>query len=109
MFEIIRKIFQTGTVTERRVLGEAPTRYRGKLSVKANKCNHCGACTKACPVAAIEIRPKDNGPGQKIVIDYDTCIFCGECAGVCATRAIISTNNYHMATKDKRDLVYIDE
>lgn len=109
MFEIIRKIWQTGTVTERRLPGEAPTRYRGKLSIKADKCNNCGACTVACPAAAILIRPKDNGQGQKIVIAYDKCIFCGECAGVCATRAIISTTNFHTATKDKRDLVHIDE
>ncbi len=44
------------------------------------QCMHCGeaACYEICPVDAISYSPLGT-----VNIDYDTCIGCGACAGVC--------------------------
>lgn len=105
MFEVIRKIWKTGIVTRKLPLEEAPRRYRGKLDIQPHKCKNCGACVAACPTGAIEVRSNDEG--CELVVSYGKCIFCGICAEVCETQIVRMTNGYHLATKNKKDLIQV--
>ena len=49
-----------------------------RLTVDHQKCNHCGACTRYCPMA-VPVPEDGNGP---------ECIRCGECAVICPQQAI---------------------
>lgn len=42
MFEIIRRIWQTGLVTQEPLALAAPPRYRGKLIIDQTDCSGCG-------------------------------------------------------------------
>ncbi|MFT4144467.1 MAG: 4Fe-4S binding protein [Mobilitalea sp.] len=46
-------------------------------------CVACGACTKKCPRAAIQIYR-----GMYAIVDKTTCIGCGKCSKVCPADAI---------------------
>ena len=50
--------------------------------VDARKCNACGLCESACPVAAIKI-------DAIAIIDRVKCQGCGKCVAVCPKEAII--------------------
>jgi NADH-quinone oxidoreductase subunit F len=54
------------------------------FSINAEKCIGCTACSKACPVDAIEGERK-----APHVIDSDKCIKCGQCLATCRFDAII--------------------
>lgn len=47
------------------------------------RCVSCGACTKECPRAAIQI-----WHGCWAVIDPELCVGCGKCAQVCPADCI---------------------
>ena len=54
-------------------------------------CTGCGACAKACPISAIEMRPGDGpSPARKSdpVVDESICIGCGVCALKCRNEAM---------------------
>lgn len=53
------------------------------IRVIEDKCNGCGLCVKACPMAAIEVDPK-----KLAIIDLDLCNYCGSCVSACRLRAI---------------------
>ena len=44
----------------------------------------CDPCVDSCPVDAISMKDINAPP----VVDYDTCIACGKCVGVCPGLAI---------------------
>ena len=52
-------------------------------SINAEKCTGCHACFKACPVSAINGKPK-----QLHLIDTVTCIKCNSCYEVCNFDAV---------------------
>ncbi|PIC03877.1 4Fe-4S dicluster domain-containing protein [Anoxybacillus flavithermus] len=102
MFDIIKKIWKTKTVTKTELLTEAPERFRGKPIFGSNECTGCQACTTACPAKAITFQQNDDA--ITVSLSYTTCIFCGICAEVCETNAIHITNEYRLATKNKNEL-----
>ncbi|GAX89845.1 4Fe-4S binding protein [Effusibacillus lacus] len=103
MFDILWKIFKTGTVTKEMPLEAAPSRFRGKPIFLSNECTECGVCVASCPTGAIQFHPKEDS--SELVLSYATCIFCGICAEVCETQMIKMTNEYRLATKNKQDLI----
>lgn len=102
MFDLIRKIWQTKTVTKKFLFTDAPPRYRGKPIFAANECTGCKDCVTFCPSGAIEFQ--QTGDSIELSISYVNCIFCGICAEKCETKMIQATNEYRLATKNKTDL-----
>ncbi|ANB61257.1 4Fe-4S binding protein [Anoxybacteroides amylolyticum] len=102
MFDIIKKIWKTKTVTKTDLFIDAPERFRGKPILVSNECTGCQACTIACPAKAIAL--EQNGDAISVSLFYTTCIFCGICAEVCEMNAIQITNEYRLATKNKDEL-----
>lgn len=93
MLETLRKIVQTGIVTENWDKNMVPARFRGGVAVKAKDCCSCGICAQECPVGAIELVDK------RPVVDNNKCIFCGRCQQVCETGAIYHTAECKLAHK----------
>ncbi len=82
--------------------------------VDQDKCNGCGACSKACPRNIIEIRNRnkmdrrvyvscvnrDRGPIARNACSV-ACIGCGKCVSACAFDAIVMENNLAYIDQDK--------
>lgn len=108
MFDLLRKIWRTGTVTTRNLFDQAPDRFRGKpvfvpTEQQVYPCASCMSCVTACPANAIQWFPAEEGAG-KLVLYYAPCIFCGICAEACDPGLIQITNDYRLASKDKQEL-----
>ncbi|MFB9760398.1 4Fe-4S dicluster domain-containing protein [Ectobacillus funiculus] len=102
MFDILRKIWRTGTVTEKLPVNAAPSRFRGKPVIFSQACTNCQACANVCPTEALQIH-RDHDASE-LVLSYAQCIFCGVCAEACESGAIQVTNEYRLATKNKQEL-----
>ena len=107
MFEIIRRIWKTGVVTQEPLALAAPPRYRGRLLFGQSGCSDCSRCEAVCPTGAIHIQQESDGRKtnvQKIEVSYGKCIFCGLCAEECPEGIINLSQDYHLATKNKSEL-----
>lgn len=89
--------------------------FESSVSVDRNRCIYCGRCETVCPAGAIEVRKPFDGSisvqdkdcvescencvelcptdsikraNGGIVINRDTCIYCGACYRVCSHNAI---------------------
>ncbi len=61
--------------------------------IDAQKCNGCGRCVDACPVAALRVEPvAAAAPGERErkrgMLDADACLGCGVCVRSCARGAL---------------------
>lgn len=105
MFDLIRKIMQTKTVTKTRLFDEAPSRFRGKPIFTSHDCTGCEACVISCPANAILVQKNEGS--ITLSLSYANCIFCGICAEQCETKLIQATNEYRLAARDKESLTCI--
>ena len=102
MFDLIRKIWATKTVTKTNLFDEAPPSFRGRPVLVANECTSCKLCVTACPSGAIAFNRIEDS--ITISLSLGDCIFCGMCAELCETKLIQGSNEYRLATKNKKDL-----
>ena len=96
-------------------------RYHGRhvlnrYSDGLEKCIGCELCAWSCPADAIYVEGADNtelerfSPGERYgrvyQINYLRCIFCGLCIEACPTRALTMSNEYELADRSRRDLIF---
>ena len=62
------------------IQGESST--EGLIKFDLKKCDNCGACERACPMAAIDMKRTSNP------IQSNRCMFCATCIRTCPTHAI---------------------
>lgn len=76
-----------------------PELFRGRPEIKDATCApECSVCRDECPVeSAITLNPT--------TIDIGKCIFCNECVQICPEQKIKFTNDYKIATNDRKKLI----
>ena len=72
-----------------------PERYRGQPKYNEKECVGCGACAEVCTTGCIKIIDDvdSDPPKRKLIINYDSCIFCGQCQAACITKEGIKQTN----------------
>ena len=98
MFDMLRKIWQVGTVTKKQPFEPAPKKYRGKIELSAQKDTNWEECIAACPTGALRMNV------NKIRLFHGNCIQCGNCVKVCNTDALTQTTDCYLAVNAKKDL-----
>ena len=96
-------------------------RFRGALRLLLDPehgeelCIGCMKCDKACPDDCIVVtmeKVKEIGllgfktRHKTFEIDLSRCMFCDLCVEVCPTGAIVTTEDYELATYDKEDMKF---
>jgi ech hydrogenase subunit F len=61
---------------------------RGRITIDYPQCIHCGACSRRCPAAAIQVG-KDPKSWR---IDNFACVTCGLCVRVCPKKCLFMEN-----------------
>lgn len=74
-----------------------PRRFRGRVTMDAQKCVGCGICRHVCAGRAIRIEPNREKTGYNFTLWHNTCALCGMCRHFCPTGAISMTNDWHNA------------
>lgn len=109
MFKILQKTINTGIVTT--TYPGAPAqiseRFRGRPSFDFKKWTDARTAAELCPTGAISLR--DNGDARRVTVDYGLCIFCGLCAEASSDQAVRITQEFELATPDRRNLVLTAE
>jgi Fe-S-cluster-containing hydrogenase component 2 len=94
---MIKEFERTGLLTSKDLI--LPTEKQLKKGVAISECIQlipCDPCVDSCPVNAIYMNDINSIP----VIDYDTCIACGKCIGVCPGLAL-----FVVKTSDEKGFV----
>ncbi|MFH1217417.1 MAG: NADH-quinone oxidoreductase subunit NuoB [Pseudomonadota bacterium] len=102
MLQIIRERFRQGYRTGGfpKIEPVLPARFRGLPVLTPDICLSCtGGCEQRCPFGAVS--HKDG----KTSIDLGRCLFCADCP-VCPYGAISFTNDYRLATRSRKDLIF---
>ncbi len=77
-----------------------PDRFEGRPIISSDPCGSgCSDCVAACPTSAISL--VDRHPA----IDLGRCLFCGECEQACPSDLIHFSDDYHLATSVRSDLI----
>ena len=91
-------------------------KFRGKIIFDPQKCNGCGLCRVVCPTGAIKLGKKIKRMRIKNVvykrvlhpikaIDLGRCVRCGLCVDSCPRKAIMFTQEFELAERDREKLL----
>jgi formate hydrogenlyase subunit 6/NADH:ubiquinone oxidoreductase subunit I len=83
-----------------------PPYFRGRVTVDADLCRGCGACTRDCPALGLELR-RENRDTFQLVHYPDRCACCGQCEASCRFGAIRLVNEFVQATSERGELVEV--
>ncbi len=109
MFKILQKTLKTGTVTVNYPAepAEISKHFRGRPSFDFEKWKDARPSAEVCPTGAISLT--DKGDSRRVTVDYGLCIFCGLCAETSPDPAVRVTQEFELATSDRRNLVITAE
>src|SRR5450631_1417616 len=109
MFKILQKMASTGIVTANYPAEPAniSERFRGRPAFDFDKWKDARPAAEVCPTGAISL--SDKGDSRKVTVDYGLCVFCGLCAEASSDQAVRITQEFELATSDRRNLVVTAE
>jgi len=109
MFKILQKTVSTGIVTVNYPAEPAKIseRFRGRPSFDFHKWKDARPAAEVCPTGAISLSDQDDV--RKVTVDYGLCVFCGLCAEASTDQAVRITQEFDLATSDRRNLVLTAE
>ena len=109
MLKIIQKTVSCGTVTANYPAEPAKIsdRFRGRPSFDFEKWKDARPAVEVCPTGAISL--SDQGDSRKVIVDYGLCVFCGLCAEASSEQAVRITQEFELATSDRRNLLLTAE
>jgi Ni,Fe-hydrogenase III small subunit/formate hydrogenlyase subunit 6/NADH:ubiquinone oxidoreductase subunit I len=109
MFKILQKTVSTGTVTANYPAEPAQIsdRFRGRPSFDFEKWKDARPAAEVCPTGAISL--SDKVDSRKVTVDYGLCVFCGLCAEASFEQAVRITQEFELATSDRRNLIFTAE
>jgi len=109
MFKIIQKTIATGIVTMSYPAEPAQVseRFRGRPNFDFEKWKDAQPAANVCPTGAISL--SDSGDSRRVTVDYGLCVFCGLCAEASSDHAVRITQEFELATPDRRNLVFTAE
>lgn len=85
-----------------------PDRFHGFFTLDVSKCNACGNCERACPNHVIEVVSERDEANKRHTTAYIMhsayCLFCGLCVEACNRDALHFTQEYELATSDRKQL-----
>jgi formate hydrogenlyase subunit 6/NADH:ubiquinone oxidoreductase subunit I len=80
-------------------------RFRGRPKLDTQYCIGCTACTQVCPARAVVFEDKvEEGKAKRVLtVQWDICIFCGQCQANCPTlKGIVLSQEFDFATTESR-------
>jgi formate hydrogenlyase subunit 6/NADH:ubiquinone oxidoreductase subunit I len=106
MFKIIQKTIRTGIVTKAypAELAQVSEHFRGRPHFDFEKWTDARPAAEVCPTGAISLR--DSNDSREVTVDYGLCVFCGLCAEASPDNAVRITQEFELATKSRRKLVF---
>src|SRR6266700_430483 len=109
MFKILQKTLKTGTVTVNYPAdpAEISQHFRGRPNFDFEKWKDARPAAEVCPTGAISL--SDKGDSRRVTVDYGLCVFCGLCAEASSDQAVRVTQEFELATSDRRNLVLTAE
>jgi Ni,Fe-hydrogenase III small subunit/formate hydrogenlyase subunit 6/NADH:ubiquinone oxidoreductase subunit I len=109
MFKILQKTISTGIVTVNYPAEPAKIsqHFRGHPSFEFEKWKDARPAAEVCPTGAISL--SDRGDSRKVTVDYGLCVFCGLCAEASSDQAVRITQEFELATEDRRNLILTAE
>jgi len=109
MFKILQETASTGTVTANYPAEPAQIsdHFRGRPSFDFDKWKDARPAAEVCPTGAISL--SDKGDSRKVTVDYGLCVFCGLCAETSFEQAVRITQDFELATSDRRNLILTAE
>src|SRR6266852_3060694 len=105
MFKIIQKTIHTGIVTKAypAELANISEHFRGRPHFDFEKWTDARPAAEVCPTGAISLR--DSNDSREVTVDYGLCVFCGLCAKASSDKAVRMTQEFELATKERRNLI----
>jgi len=109
MFKIIQKTIATGIVTTKYPAEPAQVsdRFRGRPTFDFKIWTDARPAAELCPTGAISVC--DEGESRRVTVDYGLCVFCGLCAEASADQAVRITQEFELASADRRNLILTAE
>ncbi len=105
MNNIIKKVFQHGTVTVDYPKKPIKSSYiTGVPEFDYTKCKRCLKCINSCPTGAIVLVDNDKQKEKSPAVNIDECIFCRFCEEACPNEAVLLSNKFELAQKSRASL-----
>ncbi len=119
--EVIKHLFKKPATSSYPFTPAKPAaQFRGRIDFDSSKCIGCQMCVRVCPAKAIEIPLSKEQPpapvqveGQPIVpakkkfdciMRLGSCVYCWQCAETCPKKALITTQDFELASVNRKEL-----